>query len=98
MYRVYDLKDGYFVQDTAIEDEFGESWIRIVGELSAGREGDVLQRISLSCSGSIPVSLRISEMQHFLGVFALFDPHFNTKQDGFSQIVSQTPPEPWEKE
>lgn len=91
MYRFYDLKDGFFVQETSIEDEFGESWIQIVGELSAGREGDVINRLVLSCSGSIPVSTRISEMYHFLGIFSLFDPQFNTKKDGLQEIVSPAP-------
>lgn len=76
---------------SSVEDDFGEVYIKIVADLSTSRTGFV-SRINLICPESVPVSLRISEMQHFLSLCALFDPQFNNHKDGLPEIVSQTPP------
>lgn len=75
-----------------LEDEFGDTPIRCFGRLSEGPGPDDAWQLLLSCSDAVPVSIRIREMQHFLSLLSLFDPQFNTKKDGLSQIVSQTPP------
>lgn len=100
MYRVFSIEKGFFIQETFLEDEFGQCSIKIFGEIASYNTPPIEGGCPLSVviSGLIPVKVRISEMYHFLSVYALFNPDCNTRQDGFSQIVSQTPPEPWEKE
>lgn len=100
MYRVFSVDKGFFIQETFLEDEFGQCSIKIFGEIASYNTPRIESGCPLSVviSGDIPIKVRISEMYHFLSVYALFDPEFNTKRDGLSQIVSQTPPEPWEKE
>lgn len=102
MYRVFSIEKGFFIQETFLEDEFGQCSIKIFGEIASYNTPRIEGGCPLSVivSGLVPVKVRISEMYHFLSVYALFDPDVNTRQDGFSQIVSPPAqePEPWEKE
>lgn len=98
MYRIFDLSEGVLSMDTQIQDEFGT--IHLVTRASL-YEDWISQRVEGEGSLDpqiVSLKLRISEMSHFLSIFSLFDPQVNVKQDVFSQIVSQTPPESWEKE
>lgn len=95
MYRVYDLdSETGFQMESCLEDEFGPLPIRIVGKLSEDAGSSDQLQIALMCPNTVPVSLRIQELQHFLSLFSLFDPQFNTRKDGIPQIVSQAPPWP----
>lgn len=80
---------------TQIDSEFGP----VVLWTYAHLHNPVIRQV---CTDSetecISVKIRIAEMYHFLSILSLFDPQVNVKQDGFPQILSQTPPEPWEKE
>lgn len=98
MYRFFDLLDGVLSMDTQIQDEFGT--IHLVTRASL-YEDWISQRVEGEGSQDPQIAslkLRTSEMYHFLSILSLFDPQINVKQDGFSQIVSKTPPESWEKE
>lgn len=99
MQRIFSLKDGVLEQDTYLEDEFGELCLCTYAHL---QNGWIRQHVATFDDGErpCPVSLEtmISEMSHFLSILKLFDPRFNTRNYGLPQIVSQTPPEPWETE
>lgn len=74
--------------ESFLEDEFGTLPIRVVGKLSVNADATDYQQIVLMCPNTVPVSLRIKELQHFLSLFSLFDPQFNTSNHGFQEIVS----------
>lgn len=97
MQRIFNLSQDdqgqVLTMSTHLEDEFGEVTLMT----SAHLDGPSIVQTQIS-SGSISMDIRIQEMYHFLSILKLFDPHFNTKKDGLPQIVSQTPPEPWETE
>lgn len=80
---------------TQIDSEFGPVVLWTYAHL---HNPDIRQVSSDPETECISVKIRISEMYHFLSIFSLFDPEVNVNQNGFSQIVSQTPPQPWEKE
>lgn len=100
MYRVFSIEKGFFVQETFLEDEFGQCSIKIFGEIASPNTPRIECGcpLSVTITGLVPIKVRISEMYHFLSIYSLFNPDVNTDQDGLSQIVSQTPQEPWEKE
>lgn len=80
---------------TQIDSEFGPVVLWTYAHL---HNPEIRQVCTDSETECITVKTRIAEMYHFLSILSLFDPHVNVKQDGLSQIVSQTSQEPWEKE
>lgn len=86
MQRIYNLSDGVLTMDTFLEDEFGD----VVLSTSASLDVSTIGQTS-----ALPVSMeiRIQEMYHFLSILKLFDPQFNTRNNGLSQIVSPSPAE-----
>lgn len=83
---------------TYLEDEFGSLVLSTAAGISPVGSIILQQLEGESFEASIPMDVKIREMSHFLSVLKLFDPLTNTYQDGIPQIVSQTPPEPWETE
>ena len=96
MQRYFSLEDNCFCMASYLEDEFGE----VILDTIASIDQDWMSQRIRQGSGTTSVSMdiRIQEMYHFLSILKLFDPHSNIRKDGFPQIVSQTPPEPWETE
>lgn len=92
------MKENVLYMRTYLCDEFGTLCLTTAAGLSPTQSIIIQQPEGEAFNSTILMDVKIREMYHFLSILKLFDPQFNTRENGIPEIVSQTPSEPWETE